>query len=51
MSGIYVLLLLGVAVTEGYNCVDPIPANVTAVGCYNKGLTKIPVLPTGAVIV
>ena len=51
MSAAIIVLLLVVAVAQGDNCVGPFHANQERVECRREGLTDIPVLPTGAVVV
>ena len=51
MSAAIIVLLLVLGAAQGDNCVGPIPATQQYVVCQYEGLTNIPVLPAGVVIV
>ena len=51
MSVLLIILMLSVAVTEGYNCVGPVPADEKNVICIHKGFTTIPILPAEVEVV
>ena len=51
MSAAIVVLLLVVAVAQGNDCVGSIPAKQEYIKCHHEGITNIPVLPVGAVVV